>query len=654
MANQIYYGSIPAEWPYPVKYGIENRIAADVLVIGAGVSGAMAGIMAARRGAKVAVVDKAPIDISGSGGTGLDHYNSCFSNPDCTCTPEEYMALPPEKKSNPGVHDHRSYIQMKGSWDNLLELERLGLEFRDEDDEFSGAPFRDDKTKIMYAYDYASKCDIRLRGGANTKKYMRDGLVKERNATLFERIMITNLLTEDGKQGSRVVGATGLSEETGEFYIFTAKSVILSTAGVSMQGTGTWTFNSEMFGNGYRSDPRNTGDGIAMAWKAGAEINSEEEFGQAKNVGPFGWPWYGIGNPDNTWYACSLVDNNGKEIPWRDTFDNTLLTLEERTLPTKGQPPIVGFEKPSPWIDPELIKNGEYELPIWADLSGMPAHERRAIWGLMVGNEGKTRISIYDTFNKAGFNPDTDMLQCPSMSPENFGHARKDWFQGEPDMARFWKADTMKGLVSDWNQMSSIEGLFLAGDEAMQGGAGAGSSGAYAGNKAVEYAVNIKQGSVSEEQISAEKERVYSPIKRMDDPKACISWKELWMGMNRVMQQDCGEFRTPALCKHGLMWLDSIKKHEMQMTFARNPHELSRVLECESRVTVAEIYLYLCMANFKAAEEGYDESKCMFHKLIDGELITTYKENEWWLKPPYASTYLENYEKCRANEKEVK
>ena len=39
MSNQINYGSVPAKWPYPIKYGEENRIETDVLVIGAGVSG---------------------------------------------------------------------------------------------------------------------------------------------------------------------------------------------------------------------------------------------------------------------------------------------------------------------------------------------------------------------------------------------------------------------------------------------------------------------------------------------------------------------------------------------------------------------------------------------------------------------------------------
>jgi len=139
-------------------------------------------------------------------------------------------------------------------------------------------------------------------------------------------------------------------------------------------------------------------------------------------------------------------------------------------------------------------------------------------------------------------------------------------------------------------------------------------------------------------------------VKRMNDPKAVISWKELWMGVNRVMQQDCAEDRTRVLCEHGLMWLDSIKKQEMLMTYARNPHELSRVLEAESRVTIAEIYLHLALANFNA-EDGGGRDGIKLHKFVDGEVVTTYRDENWWLKPPYAATYLENYEYFTALEK---
>jgi len=651
LKDQINYGSTPAAWPYPVKYGEENRIETDVLIIGAGVAGSMAGLRAARRGVTVAVVDKAPIEISGSGGAGLDHYGGCISNPDCAYTPEEYI----EMNANSAfgrMSDHRSYIQMKGSWDNILELERLGMKFRDEDDEFAGAPFRDEKTKIMYAYDYVGKHTIRMRGGADIKRYMKEGLQKEKNATLYERVMITDLLTEGGKPGARVIGATGVNEETGEFYVFNAKSVVVCTSGVSMQGTSTWTFNSEMFGSGYRADPRNTGDGVAMLWKVGAEFGAEERFGQHTSSGPFGWPWYGVGNPDNTWHPCTIVDNTGKVIPWKNSKGEYIDTVEERSLPAAGEK-MMNFPRPTPDIDPEKIKSGEYQLPLWADLTSLPPDERRAIWGLMVGNEGKTRTSIYDYFNKAGFNPDKDMLMCPVQNPEVYGSPLKDWFQGEQFNNKFWKSDTLRGVVVDWNQMTNIEGLFAAGSETSQGGAGCGSAGAYAGNRAAEYAMKVERGALDEAQIAAEKERVYAPVKRLGNPEACVSWKELWMGMNRVMQQDCGEFRTLSTSEHGLVWINSIKKHEMQMTYARNPHELVRVLECESRVSVAEVYLSLAVANFREADKNVDKSKIMFNKFVDGEIVTTYKDDQWWLKPPYASTYLENYEKCRALEKEA-
>ena len=652
LSNQINYGSIPAKWPFPIKYDVEHRIETDVLVIGGGVAGSMAGVMAARRGVKVAVIDKAPIEISGSGGAGLDHYDGCISNPDCAYTPEEFIekakyGLSPRHRRT----GHRAYISMKGAWDNLLEMEKMGMRFRDENDEFKGAPFRDDKTKIMYAYDYQSKECVRLRSGNKLKYYMKQGLLKEKNAEIYERIMITSLLTEDGRPGTRIVGATGFSEETGEFYVFHAKCAILATAGVSMQATGTWVFNSELFANGFKSDPRNSGEGVAMAWKAGAEMLSEERFGQAESTGPFGWPWYAIGNGNNTWEGCSIVDDNGREVPYVNPYGDILEREIDRFVPLEGRPNLAAGRS-EPLIKAEMIENGEYKLPFWADLEAFSPFERRALWGMMVGNEGRTEYAVYDYFNKAGFNPDTDMLQCPVMTPDNYEHAAKDWFQGEPNVAKVWKADTLRGVNTDWKQMTNVPGLFGCGSETGQGGAVGGSSGAFAGNRAAEYAMRTELGDLCEAQIAAEKARVYAPVRRMNDPKANVSWKELWMGLNRVMQQDCGEFRSPELCEHGLNWLKSIEKHEMQMTYARNPHELARVLECESRMTVGEIYLNLCKANFIAAKNEENKGKAMFTKLIDGELILSFKEDEWWLKPPYAPTYLENYENARALEKE--
>ena len=646
MKNQINFLS---EWPYPIKYGVEKRIETDVLIIGAGVAGGLAAVGAAKRGVAVAVVDKAPILISGSGGAGLDHYLGCISNPDCAYTPEEYMDLP---ESGRVFGDHRKYITAKNSWNALMELEKLGLKIRDEDDEFAGAPFRDEKSKLMYAYDYKNKTTVRIRGGHYFKQVMYQWLEKAENAALYERVMITNLLTEGGKSGARVIGATGFSVETGEFYIFNAKSVIISCGGISGQ---TWSGNLEMFANGYRMDPNCSGDGPAMAWQAGAKFCGSEQYGDPRGMAgnPFGWPWYGVGNPDNTWMPCSIVDNNGKEIPWEDAYGNPISGIEARCMPAEGQPYIIQ-DRPGLIHDlPERIRNGEYELPFWADLTLLPESERRGIWGLMICNEGRTRYGIYEYYNKAGFNPDKDMLQVPVMIPEHYVDKKKDWFQGEPYVTRFWKADTLSAVATDWDQMSSLEGLFVAGSDSSQGGAAACSSGMYAANRAAEYAMKVEPGKLDEAQLAAEKERVYAPVKRANDPNANISWKELWAGTARVMQQDCGDYRTIPICEHGLMWLDSIRKHEAQMTYAYNPHELWRLMECENRITVGQVYLNSCIAQLKAQKSGEDEGKVMFNQLKDEKLVTTFKEDKYWLKAPYAPTYLENYEKCTAAEREV-
>ena len=649
MANNINYGSAPPEWPYPVKYGAENKVEADVLIIGAGIAGGLGAVAAAKRGAKVAVVDKAPIKISGSGGAGLDHYLNCFSNPDCTYTPEEYMDI---LESGPASADLKTYITAKNSWNALMELEKLGMKLRDEDGEFAGAPFRDDATKLMYAYDYKNKVNVRIRGGHFIKQVMYNWLAKSENVALYERVMITSLLTEGGKAGAPVVGATGVSMKTGEFYIFNAKSVVMSSGGVSTQ---TWAFNTELGGSASRFDPNCTGDGIAMAWKAGAQLSSIDQYGNTAggNSTAFAWPSYGVGNPDNTWMPCGIVDNNGKEVPWEDAYGNPITDLTDRCMPAEGQKYIM-MDRPGIIHDlPERIRNGEYELPFWADIPALPEYERRGIWGLMVSNEGKSRYPVYDYYNKAGFNPDKDMLQCPVLIPENYVLKKKDWFLGEPEMAKFWKTDTIRGIATDWNQMTNIPGLFSAGIDSSQGSATAGASGMYAANRAVEYSKNTKLGKIDDAQVAAEKERVYAPVKRVGDWRASVSWKELWAGMTRVMQQDCGDFRTIPICEHGLMWLDSIKKHEMCMTAAHNPHELVRILECESRATVDEIYLHSCIAKLRSEETGEGEGKIMYNQLADGKLVTTYKENNWWLKPPYAPTYLENYEKFTALEKEV-
>ena len=75
-------GTTPS-WPYPVDYEKENEIEIDVLVIGGGIAGCWAAISAARKGVRVALVEK------GCRGRGSAGSSNCSAPPSaskrCAC-----------------------------------------------------------------------------------------------------------------------------------------------------------------------------------------------------------------------------------------------------------------------------------------------------------------------------------------------------------------------------------------------------------------------------------------------------------------------------------------------------------------------------------------------------------------------------------------
>jgi len=340
-------GKDTPEWPYPVNYGKENEASADVLVLGGGIAGCHAAINAARRGAKVAVVEIGATKRSGSGGAGVDHWGAALTNPLSTITPDQIVERPARQDTAPEFNGITRYITMMESWDTLLDCEKMGLQFRDIDDEFAGAPFRDEKTKIMFAYDYKNKNNIRIRGGAKIKVYLYREL-RKLGVQIYDRTMATSLLTEGGRQGARVIGATGVNIRTGEFYIFKAKATVLTTAHFSR----IWVFSTELVGSAVdHDDPNCIGDGSAAAWRAGA-IFTHMERSRGPVAGGFGWPRFGIGSPTNSWYPCNLVDANGKPIPWIDGYGNPInfsvqRCRDEVRCDVVDPKPVAKFQQPN-------------------------------------------------------------------------------------------------------------------------------------------------------------------------------------------------------------------------------------------------------------------------------------------------------------------
>ena len=518
------------EWPYPLEYDKEETISADVLVLGGGIAGCMAAISASRLGQKVVLVEKGATKMSGAGGSGCDHWESAATNPCSKITPEELTKamLDDNEGYNNGISH---YIECREGYDRLLDIEKMGGKIRDTENEFEGAAFRDEKSKLMFAYDYRNKITLRIWGTTFKPAMYRE--LKKLGVTIIDRVMVTSLLTKDGKQGNKCIGATGIHTRTGKFYIFRGKASIICMSRPSR----IWLFSSDHVGLSEFRPPQCVGDGHAMGWRAGAEFTMmEKSVGAEFSAAGRSYPPYGAGNNHNTWYGASIIDSTGKEIPYANRDGKILDSIEERFLPSENQSfflkggsiddPDYNIEGPETLPFSEMVKKG-YKLPFYADLSTLPEAERKIIWGMMVGEEGKTRIPIYENYKNAGFDPEKHVLQCygTGWTSASFLPQERQLF-GLPG-----------GFLNDWKLQSNVDGLFVAGDSLYASNCygHAAATGHYAARHASKFAQTNLLENPCKDQIKEEKRRVYSPLN--NNPENAIGWKELNMGIAKTMQK---------------------------------------------------------------------------------------------------------------------
>ena len=187
-------GTAP-EWPYPIRYERENVISADVLIVGGGVAGCHAAISAAQHGATVALVESGNAKRSGAGGAGVDHWHGACTNPCSKVTPLDYTQACLES-----MHGYSNgiarYIICKEGWDTLLECEAMGMQIRDVHDEFKGAEFRDDETKLMFGYDYENRHVVRVWGFDIKPRIYQEA--QRLGVQIYNRTLVTSLFDRTG------------------------------------------------------------------------------------------------------------------------------------------------------------------------------------------------------------------------------------------------------------------------------------------------------------------------------------------------------------------------------------------------------------------------------------------------------------------------
>jgi len=222
----------------------------DVLIIGAGGAGLRAAIAAAEAGASVGVVCKS---LLGKAHTVMAEGGMAASLGNVDSADSWKMHFADTMRGGQMINNWRMVeLFAKEAPERVYELERWGALFD-----------RTDDGKIMQrafgAHSFRRLAHVGDRTGLELIRTLQDKGVHS-GIDVYMECTLTRLILD----GERVSGAFGYWREDGRFVLFRARAVIIATGG--------WGRMYKVTSNSWEG----TGDGIAMAYEAGAELRDTE------------------------------------------------------------------------------------------------------------------------------------------------------------------------------------------------------------------------------------------------------------------------------------------------------------------------------------------------------------------------------------------
>ncbi len=234
----------------------------DVLIIGAGGAGLRAAIEALAQGARVAVVCKS---LLGKAHTVMAEGGLAAAMANVDKADDWKTHFRDTMRGGKLLNNWRmAQLHAQEAPDRARELEQWGALF---DRTESG----DIMQRAFGGHTYKRLCHVGDRTGLEMIRTLQDRGV-QMGFDVFMECTITRLL----KDGDRVAGAFGYWRESGRFVIFRAKAIVVSTGGIGK----CWKITSNSW--------ECTGDGMALAYEAGAEL-LDMEFVQFHPTGMV-WP----------------------------------------------------------------------------------------------------------------------------------------------------------------------------------------------------------------------------------------------------------------------------------------------------------------------------------------------------------------------------
>lgn len=501
------------------KKEIKNLKEVDVLVVGGGLGGCMAGLHAHREGASVVIVEKANVRRSGGAGTGNDHFGGIVI-PGLSKWSAEDLVRDHTELAFGFVNQDLVYAMAAEGFDRVKDLEKMDIEFYKRDGEYYLFPQLHKVRSALYMT------------GRDIKPKLAKELQRQKIPVL-NRTMMVDLLVRD----NRVVGAMGMDTRNGSITLFKAKSVVLTTGTcfrLFMNITGVLM-------NTYYP-PSSTGDGLAMALRAGASLTNME--GTNAIRGPKNLQRAGSG----TYWPAKTVDAQG-------------ISLE---YPFPGEAYYRWPAFTAGWTQNQ-IQEGKIRLPLFRDTTSLSSEEIDFVeWGLR--QEGGCWM-LLEWMKQQGRDFRTYLMEDDVYERRVSGGS---------------------GLFVDGQCRTTLSGLFAAGEviAGLPWGAGPGAItlGWKAGGNAALYA----QESSSLEPSSEQTEQALTRIKRYK-PKGQDTWPDANLAVQRLMSSYMGDIRSEEGLRIGLYRLKELIG-EWDIA-SRSAHETMRALEVDNLATIAKACL---------------------------------------------------------------
>jgi succinate dehydrogenase/fumarate reductase flavoprotein subunit len=318
------------------------------------------------------------------------------------------------------------------------------------------------------------------RGIISTGRSMMNALKKmvqsQGRIRFLENCMITNLLTNEGA----VVGAVGIQLTTGDFLVINAKAVLIATGG-AMRLYPITTAPQEL-----------TGDGMTMAYEAGAEL-VDMEFPLFLPACLY-WP-ESMKGADVPYIVSSSISGW-----WLNAFGERFMEKWDPNRMEMGATRDVGSIAQALEI---LEGRGSPHGGIYVSFKHLPDE---------IVTTHFDKMSFLHNFTYGDF----DLIEF-GMDP------RKVAWEAGP-AAHYWNG----GIKIDGAGRTRVAGLFAAGE--VQGGTMGANRlsgnatteclvfGALAGGAAADYAKRNRLAPVAEQQVEQFRQWVFGPLQRSDGP----------------------------------------------------------------------------------------------------------------------------------------